>query len=186
MSHDHHNEHISCMRRTPRGLRNSRLVPGSGPSALHMRANADGLRTRTCPLEAWVVVFVPILVRGARMQLSHGILPFLVLTPIGVHLYDVTEWTYVISSARRIFHVPRAKAPPCCCLCVRQQQKSMRDHACGSPVETWPACVLPIECISGCPSVYAGSVRARTVLAFRYLSELENELIAVGRIDGHS
>ena len=41
------------------------------PSALHVRANADGLRTRTGPLEAGVVVLVPILVRGTRMQLRH-------------------------------------------------------------------------------------------------------------------
>jgi hypothetical protein len=41
------------------------------PSALHMRANADGLLTRTGPLEAGVVVFVTVLVRGTRMQLRH-------------------------------------------------------------------------------------------------------------------
>lgn len=52
---------------------------GTGPSALHSPANADGLRTRTDPLEAGVVVFVAVLVRGTRVQLRHGTFPLSVL-----------------------------------------------------------------------------------------------------------
>jgi hypothetical protein len=111
--------------------------------------------------------------------------PFLVLTPIRVHLCDVTEWTHVIFFGTK--DLPRAQGegpalllPPC----PGSNRSPCTTMSCGDPLEHGLLVRKPVECILGRARVR--SVRARAVLAFRYPPDLQDELIAVGRIYGHS
>jgi hypothetical protein len=155
----------------------------NGAVGAALPANADGLPTD--PLEAGVVVLVPVLVRGTRVQLSHYPRPLsLIATPCRV--FSNFQFTCV---ARRVFSAPRSGRR------LASGRPELRWAASGSGSETALIKMSLATKRRKCPKLYLRHpgrsacclyILFRGFLALRNFPHVDHELITIRRVDGHS